>query len=241
MSGDVSAERLNALVDGELDRVEEAALLDAAQADPQLQRRIGELRNARELVRHAYRDVGPSSAMSRSRAVDHRRPLLAAACALAVASGAGGWWAHGWQDRIEDPDLLRLAQRAGAVAQLASPERVVLHVSSSAPDRLAGVLDDAEDMLRAARAGGKDVAIEIVANGSGLDVLRVDGPAPVTARLRSLRAEFPNLTLVACAQTIERLREKGVTVRLLPEAAVASSALDEVVKRMHEGWTYVRT
>jgi len=36
------------------------------------------------------------------------------------------------------------------------------------------------------------------------------------------------------------LRERGVAVQLLPQTAVATSALDEVVRRMHEGWTYVR-
>jgi len=30
-------------------------------------------------------------------------------------------------------------------------------------------------------------------------------------------------------------------VHLLPQTVVATSALDEVVKRIHEGWTYVRT
>lgn len=241
MSADVSHEQLNALVDGELDRFDEAAILDAALGDAQLQQGIGELRNAKDLVRHAYGGVAPVAAGRLHHPRDRSRRLLAAASVLIVAGGATGWWAHAWQQQVQDADISRLAQRARAVAQIASPERVVLHVSSSAPERLAGMLDDAEDMLRAARATGKDVAIEVVANGGGLDILRADGPAQATGRLVSLHAEFPNLTLVACAQTIERLREKGVSVRLLPQATVAASALDEIVKRMHEGWTYVRT
>ena len=91
-----------------------------------------------------------------------------------------------------------------------------------------------------ARASGRPIAIEILANNTGLDVLRVDVPGP-SARLASLRTENPNLTLVACGQTIERLRARGIVVQLLPQTVVATSALDEVVKRIHEGWTYVRT
>jgi intracellular sulfur oxidation DsrE/DsrF family protein len=55
-----------------------------------------------------------------------------------------------------------------------------------------------------------------------------------------LRAEHPNLALVACGQTVERLREKGIEVRLLPGTRVASSALDQIVTRMGQGWSYVR-
>lgn len=240
MNGPASFEQLNALVDRELDRHDEAAVLDAAQGDPRLQQRVDELRNAKALVRHAYRDVVPPNNAHRGRRSTAWRRVLAAACVLIVTAGAG-WWLDAAQSRLEDPDIPRLAQRANAVAQIASPDRIVLHISSSAPARLTSMLDDAEDMLRAARAANRDVAIEIVANSSGLNVLRTDGPAQVTGRLSALRAEFPNLTLVACAQTIERLREKGITVHLLPDTTVASSALDEVVRRMHEGWTYVRT
>jgi intracellular sulfur oxidation DsrE/DsrF family protein len=94
-------------------------------------------------------------------------------------------------------------------------------------------------MLAAARSAGRPIAIEVLANSGGLDVLRADASA-AAARLETLHKQYPNLTLVACGQTIERLREKGIAVHLVPDATVATSALDEVVRRIHEGWTYVR-
>jgi len=94
-------------------------------------------------------------------------------------------------------------------------------------------------MLRAARETGRPVAVEIVANSTGLDVLRVDVPSQAS-RLLTLRADYPNLTLVACGQTIERLRAQGIAVQLLPDTAIATSALDQIVRRIREGWTYVR-
>jgi intracellular sulfur oxidation DsrE/DsrF family protein len=169
-----------------------------------------------------------------------RRWLAAAAVAL-IAIGAGaGWTGHALVERGEDGENRWLARHAAMVAQQASSDRVLLHVSSSAPERLSALLDDAEGMLRAARASGRTVAIEIVANNTGLDVLRLDSTGNA-ARLVSLHAEYPNLTLVACAQTLERLREQGIEARLVPAASVATSALDQIVTRIHEGWTYVRT
>lgn len=240
VKNDVSYDRLNALVDGELDRVEEGRVLDAIQRDPGLERRAGELRLIKTLVRHAYRYDSPASSMHRpGRPRDWPWMAVAAVALIGIGTGAG-WTGHAWQQREGDADPSRIAHRVGAAAQATAADKIVVHVSSSAPDRVSEMLDDIEGLLRAARDANRPIAIEILANNTGLDLLRADVAGP-SERLASLRAENPNLTLVACRQTIERLRERGVVVQLLPETAVATSALDEVVTRIHEGWTYIRT
>jgi hypothetical protein len=236
---DIVYGELNALCDGELDRVAEGRVLEAIRRDSALAQRLGELRLTKQLVRHAYRHETAAPRAGRSSIVTPPAVLAAAAVAL-VAFGIGaGWIGHALQQGTEGEDYSRLARKAGVLAQNASPDRVLLHISSSAPERVAAMLDEAEGMLRAARKSGRTVAIEVVANNTGLDVLRLDAPGGAR-RLAALHGEFPNLTLVACAQTIERLREKGLPARLLPDAIVATSALDQVVKRIQEGWTYVR-
>jgi protocatechuate 3,4-dioxygenase beta subunit len=97
------------------------------------------------------------------------------------------------------------------------------------------MLDDAEGMLRASRATGRPIAIEILANSSGLDILRTDVPG-ASARLASLRSENPNLTLVACGQTIERLRARGVVATAAPDGGDVGPGRGR--QAIHEGWTY---
>jgi intracellular sulfur oxidation DsrE/DsrF family protein len=82
--------------------------------------------------------------------------------------------------------------------------------------------------------------MEIVANGSGLDILRAD-VSQYAQRIEALRANYPNLTLVACGLTVQRLRDQGVVVRRIPNTVVSTSALEQIVRRIHEGWTYVPT
>ncbi len=238
---DVSLERLNAFVDGELDGYDVDRVLAAIQRDRALAQRVCELRLAKDMVRRAYPQAssGGGGKWGSETLRGSWRGLTAAAFVLVAVGVGGGWAGHVWQ-QSDGEDYSSLVRTAGAVVQAASTDRVLLHVSSSAPERVAAMLDETEGMLAAARRAGRPLAVEVLANSTGIDVLRADGSAAAT-RLAALHTEYPNLTLMACAQTIERLREKGVTVRLIPQAEVATTALDEVVKRIHEGWTYVRT
>jgi len=115
----------------------------------------------------------------------------------------------------------------------------VVHVASSRGEVVDTALQEVEDYLRDARAAGRKVHVEIVANQTGLDILRADKSA-YSMRLERLRAAYPNLTYIACHQTADRLSEKGVKVTLLPGVQFAPTALDEIVKRMQQGWVYIR-
>jgi intracellular sulfur oxidation DsrE/DsrF family protein len=81
--------------------------------------------------------------------------------------------------------------------------------------------------------------VEIIANRTGIELLDAN-TSPYAARLAMLHRQFPQLRIVACGQTLDRLRAKGKQFALLPGTEVAPSALDEVVKRLRDGWVYVR-
>ncbi len=239
---DLSYDRLNAFVDDELDRFDEARVLDAVQTCPELEQQVCELRLTKHLVRHAYQHEASPRSRERARSPDVSRWLAAAAVALLAVGAGGGWLAHDWQQGGQQalPGVMASLEGLRGTEPGVASERVVLHVSSAAPDRVVTVLDEAEAMLRRARSSGRAVSVEIVANNSGLDILRAD-VSPYATRIEALHTQYPNLTLVACGLTLQRLREQGVVVRLLPDTVVATSALDQILQRIHEGWTYVRT
>jgi intracellular sulfur oxidation DsrE/DsrF family protein len=136
------------------------------------------------------------------------------------------------------PDLAASLPAEPAVH--ADAVHVILHVGTAAVARSPAVLDRAEGILETGRASGRSLAVEIVANGGGLKLL-IENTSAQAARLRAQRAAYPELVLVACGQTVQRLREGGAGVRLLPGTVTASSALDQIVLRMQQGWTYLRT
>ena len=108
------------------------------------------------------------------------------------------------------------APQRGAVERPAVRFPVAEHLLASAPDD-----------------GPRHV--EIIANEQGLNLLRSD-VTQFASEISLLQAH--DVVFYACSKTIQRLEERGVAVQLVPHAIADYTALDRVVLRMQEGWTY---
>jgi hypothetical protein len=234
----ISMEELNAYLDGELAPADAERVVAALGADPALREEACSLRALHEQLRHAY-DV-PSRAPCRAavaRACPSLRwPHALAAMLLLCCGIVLGWFGHDWQDG--GGTAVREGRPALRVA--ADPLRLVLHVGDFNPARIDALLADSAARLAAAERSGRPLHLEIVANSVGLDLLRVAATRHAAA-LAELRRNYPErFTLIACGQGLQRVRETGGDTRLLPGVVVAPSALDQVVKRIAEGWSYLR-
>lgn len=237
----ISDEMRGAFVDGQLDRADWARVAETAERDPALRDDVCQLRTLKETVRHAYAALPPRSDRK-------QRPVwltwrTAAAAAVVAISGTVGWFAYAWSGGGSSLDPASVYALRGDWHALRSDwrtldrNRILVHVSSDA--RLGTALDEVEDLLRAARAEDRHIKVEIIANRTGIELLDAN-TSRYAGRLAALQRQFPQLRVVACGQTLDRLRSKGKRITLLPGTEVAPSALDEVVKRLQAGWIYVR-
>jgi len=237
----ISDEMRNAFVDGQLDAAEWGSVTGRLERDAALREDVCELRTLKDLVRHAYADPPMPRARPRGTAGPGWRTLAAASAAFAIL----GWLGNSWWSRAPVLDPASAYALRGDWHALRSDwrsleaNRVLVHVSSGNREALGTALEEVEDLLRAARADRRNVEVEIVANSSGLDLLRATA-SPHAQRIASLRREYSNLGLVACGQTLARLRERGQPTDLLPGTVIAPSALEQVTKRLRDGWVYVR-
>jgi uncharacterized protein len=232
---DLSDERLNALIDGELAPADADAVLQRIGSDPALRERLAAAQLTKTLVRHAYADVPLPRPRELTPAAGRRQARMAKTAAAGLVALALGWVAH---MQLADLDAAPTAIRpAASVAVAEGP--LVVHVSTAAAARDAQTMSRVAALLQAAQREGNPDAVEIVANGGGLDLLRTDRSA-YAEQLMQLLNTHPNLRLVACGQTVERLRQSGVEVALLPHTTIASSALDEIVLRMQQGFRYLQ-
>ncbi|GBE07981.1 MAG TPA: hypothetical protein ENG90_11765 [Gammaproteobacteria bacterium] len=240
---DISNEHLNAYLDNELDSDERGEVMAALETDTALAKRLCELRNVKELTQFAY-SIPPTSRQEKSRwKFGKQYSAMAVAATLLLTVGtAVGWLAHDRMDvsLVQGSEHKLLSDRGIASLPLEAEEkRVILHVDSAEPARLTAALDSAEDLLLAAATGGYPFELEIITNGGGLNLIRVDKTV-YADRITKLSKKYDNFSILACSRAIKRLEDKGIKVKLIPEAEIAPSALEQIITRLKQGWIYIK-
>jgi intracellular sulfur oxidation DsrE/DsrF family protein len=232
MEQQFSDEILNAFIDDELDNEDRERLLTAIQKDPELGRRVNDLRALRDMVKLAYSLDGAHSATQQPAGGSKLIQGVAASVILALGILLG-WTLHTSPGKSIDTIArsINTGHRKG--------NKVVLHITTDNPDKLAVVLNETERLLKKnAHTPGK-LQIAILANGKGIKLLQVSNQR-FSKRLTSLSRRYSNLSLLACNETLRRLRREGRLEPLLPAARTVPSALREVFQRQRDGWTHIQ-
>ncbi len=228
----LSDEQFNAYIDDELDIEERQRVFAQLADDQELNQEAQELLQLRAMLRNAYRTPPPAPprAPHRNRS---RLALRAIAATLLLAVGAvSGWYGNTHYANPAGQEL----RSATATLQ---KERLLLHINSNDPYKMEKALDYAEQVLASHRDRHSRFALEIVANDLGIDLLRRE-TSPFAQRIAALRNEYDNVRFLACAVTLRRLQEQGIQPQMLPGTEIDQNAVDEIVKRIKEGWHYVK-
>jgi intracellular sulfur oxidation DsrE/DsrF family protein len=230
----VSEEQLNAFVDGELEPEETNTFFNEAEQSAELDQRLCQQRKLKELVKHAYREVPePRQPSSVRRLPNSMFGLALVASVLLVTGAIAGLFLHGYFEHGSINGGYAATSNSNPAAITGN---YIIHVSSGDPDKMELALQKAQALLSSAGPGALR-RVEVVANEKGLDLLRSD-VTRFKDEISYLASE--QVVFYACSKTIQRLQEKGVDVRLVPEAVQGFTALDRVVLRMHEGWQYIK-
>ncbi len=235
----ITDETLNAFVDQQLTPSEMGEVFEAVKQDPELARRSCEIRQLKSLVQHAYDGVEPSQPAQ----WNNTRSWGMQAAAAALLLGLGGLL--GWTLRPMGGSILpvALAHKGefmhASHQEAAAGNRFILHIDTDKPERMAAVLDYADQILDNARKEGVSAELEIVANNYGLSLLREE-LTPYRERINTLASKHANLKFIACGQAVARIEREGKKVTLIEEAQMVPSVIGEVVSKMKEGWTYIR-
>lgn len=243
---DLSEETLNAFLDGQLDTAERSQVLTALQGSPGLRARVCELHALQDQVRNAYfepprpeqrRETGlPRAKLPGRLGWPH---ALAASVLLMLGATAG--WVSGVSystPRIVHEPLGELSFQAARVdGKRINDRNVIVQIDSSNSKRLELALDTAEKILSDTSGGTRKVMI--LANDGGINLLRTD-MSPYRQRIAQMLTKYPNVTLVACRNGVEKLRQQSIAVNLLPGAQIGQSAVDEIISHLSKGWLYIK-
>ena len=231
-----SDEELNRFIDDELGdgdkrRLERRLATDAAFAE-----KVRQYRSIDQALRDAYDDVEPphhrSTTKSLLAAGVNRLVLALSLLPLGVLIG---WFVHA--------NLSSAELQGPVVSGVTLPSQgrehlnTVLHIDVDDQAVVEGMLDRVETILTT--YADEEMQVEVVANAAGLNLLRADKSA-VAQRVSAMMDKYGNLMFLACANTIQRLREKGERVLLVGRTQANETAVDHIVKRLRAGWTYVK-
>lgn len=118
-------------------------------------------------------------------------------------------------------------------AAIAKKHRIVFQVTFDGEERWNEVLNNVENVQRA--FGPENVEIEIVAHGKGAGLVLAENSA-IAKRLIGIEATGPRVTL--CSNTA---RQRGITAaQITPGVIMVDSGIAEVVRRVEEGWVYIK-
>jgi uncharacterized protein len=233
-----SDEILNAFVDGEFCPEERLACLRQISSDEALSRQVCDLCQVKEMVNLAYERVPPPPerrASARSARGGWLGPAAAAVVMMLAVAGITGVGIS-----------IQESARQVATVEPGQPlprfaNRILLHLTTTDPERITNMLDEMEILMEASIRQGEPLEIQVVAHGEGLALMRED-ISPFPQRVAELSARYPDgLRFTACLNTIERLRrEENIHVRLLPAVQVINSGVAEVIRRQSQGWAYIQ-
>jgi intracellular sulfur oxidation DsrE/DsrF family protein len=117
-------------------------------------------------------------------------------------------------------------------AQADKPHKVVFQVSDADPAKWNLALNNARNVQQ--DLGSDKVAIEIVAYGPGIGMLKMDS----VAGARITEAMASGVSVVACENTMKGL--KLTRDDMLPKIDYVPAGVVELMKRQREGYAYVR-
>jgi hypothetical protein len=127
-----------------------------------------------------------------------------------------------------------------APANAMEKHKLALQISDATPEKMNAVLNVAANVSKYYSDKGDEVEIEIVAFNAGLNMLRAD-KSPVLERLKSFKQGMPNVSFMACQNTLDSMtRHEGKEPPLVDNATRVPAGVVTLIELGERGWTIVR-
>lgn len=218
---------LHAYMDGELTEAETIEFEQILTNNPALKTELCELRHNKQKLAHYYKKIQPPKPN-----LPHLKPRpnvtrMVASLLLGALLGATSLYSV---QTIQPEHITATATNPTAPSQ----PNFVVHLDTNQPDKLAATLEKARFILDSTPGAN----VEIITNHEGIQLF--DASQASAAQIKQLLSQYDNLSLMACQRTVERLEKTGEPFTLLQKVRADSPAVDEVVHKLQQGWTYIK-
>ena len=240
MKSQYSDEMINAFVDDELDSRDRESIKRDMETDAELYETVKAVCALKKSLKQSYADLSLATHVPLNDSVINRYMgwrQSVAALLLICAGMVFGWYGNnGLQSFVKVNDLRGVQLTP---VNLQQSNKIVLHVSSSDGDKLEKTLHQVEYIINQYQASQLPYEIEIIANSGGIDLLRQD-VSPYADRVAHLMSKHDNISFIACSNAIEKLRLQGIEPRMIAHTRTGGTAIEQIVKRLQQGWVYIK-
>ena len=135
---------------------------------------------------------------------------------------------------------IQMAVLSGAKPTPDADHKVAIQVNQNDKAVMELALNNAKNNIDFYKSRGDPVAVEIVAYGAGLHMLRRD-TSPVKERIATMSLENPNLTFAACGNTqANQSKAENKPIVLVDESKIAPSGVVRLMELQRQGYAYIR-
>ena len=118
--------------------------------------------------------------------------------------------------------------------------KVAIQVNQNDKAVMELALNNVRNITEYYKSKGETVAIEVVAYGPGLHMLRSD-TSPVKDRIAPMALENPSIAFIACGNTqANQSKAEGKPVPIMSEAKVVPSGVVRLIELQKQGYAYIR-
>lgn len=229
MNHSIETYHLHAYLDGELSHDECVEVERALEKDADLRQEFEKYKSLKSSLLKAYSDIPMppknqnTSTNSEKKALWNIPKTAAASLLLGLVIGAGIYKVALVQDH------------SMPVLQQAMSENYLVHIDSDSPDKQKQAVKEIEALLETVSANAR---VDLISNYNGVQLFDVNNPN--NPELSRLLEKYDNLTLFACKRALDRAKQMGKPIKLMPNVQHKKPAIDAVVERLNSGWSYIK-
>ncbi|AHF00855.1 hypothetical protein THIAE_02870 [Thiomicrospira aerophila AL3] len=214
-------------VDDELDINERLAFEKNLQNDANAKEQVCVKRHIKAQISQHYKKISPlNSHTTQTVHLTHSKPNIIPSWRY-IAAGLAGLLL-GMMLNFSYPDQ----NHNTPIAQPSN--KFVIHLDNNQQDKMVASLQKASQLLNQQ----PNTQVQIITNHEGIELFNAQNA--MADEIITLVEQHQNLELIACRRTLERIGQEGKTFNLLPAVRVDEPAVDEVVKRLKSGWTFIK-
>ncbi len=245
-NSEITDHSLHLLVDGQLDSATKKKLKIQIQKSPELQQKLKNITEIKELIGLAYVQEKPEPMSRNGSSFFTQNSMMGIAASLIMTIGlALGWIAHQQYDNTlyvvakseVRPETIR--QQIPLEINLQSARKYMLHFDSINEGRFENALIETSSLLNSYARSGLPVMVDLLFDQQAVLLFEPRHTAQIQ-QLKGLINEFENIQFYACAESLRMFlgdMQMPREINLFHSNEVVREMIPE---RMEQGWVYIK-